>query len=305
MEEIRFRSGELTLAGTLYFPAGAGPYPAVIMLQGSGPADRDSLGFFPPLRERFVDAGFAVLSWDKPGIGASTGDWRQRTIADRATEALDARAWLRERAEIDPARVGFWGHSQGGWVGPAAAAQVADLAFLVINSGPGIDPPTQDEFGIEHTMRNDGHGDAEVAHGLAYLRALHAAARRAAPYAEVAPIISQTVGQPWGDYFGAIDAEGWQFFVFNDQQIYDPVPALERINCPTLALFGERDLLVPVAESAQIFEQAFARGGNRDLTIHTFPNANHRILVGDPPQFAPGYFAVLTGWLREQVGLEG
>lgn len=111
--DVRFDSGGLSLAGTLHRPEGGGPHPALVMLQGSGPTDRDSGGYFPPLRERFLATGLAVLSWDKPGIGGSTGDWRGRTLFDRATEALVVREWLRAQAGIDPARVGIWGHSQG------------------------------------------------------------------------------------------------------------------------------------------------------------------------------------------------
>ncbi|HET9017671.1 MAG TPA: CocE/NonD family hydrolase, partial [Thermomicrobiaceae bacterium] len=94
-EDIRFVGDGVSLAGTLHRPAGQGPHPAIVMLQGSGPADRDSDGYFPPIRDTFLGAGLAVLSWDKPGIGGSGGDWRERTLRDRAHEAVDALAWLR------------------------------------------------------------------------------------------------------------------------------------------------------------------------------------------------------------------
>jgi dipeptidyl aminopeptidase/acylaminoacyl peptidase len=304
-EEVRIASGDAILAGSLYRPPGAEPHPAVIMLQGSGPADRDSLGYFPPLRQMFIDSGLAVLAWDRPGIGASSGDWRQRTLHDRATEALDALAWLRERDGIDPARVGIWGHSQGGWVGPLAASQTAPghLAFLVINSGPGIDPHAQDEYGIEHTLRRDGHGDAAVADALAFIRAIHAAALRAAPHDEVTAILDAARGTSWGEYFGEVDPATWGFFVVNARHPIDPVAALERITCPVLALFGAADPLVPAIASADIFTRAFARSGNTTAQIVIFPGADHRIRTDDPHGFAPHYLDTLSDWVRRRVGL--
>src|SRR4051812_31423527 len=96
-------------------PAPAPPFhPAVLMLQGSGPADRDSGGYFPPIRDAFLARGIAVFSFDKPGIGSSTGDWRHYALMDRADQALAALALLREHHVIDGARVGVWGQSQGG-----------------------------------------------------------------------------------------------------------------------------------------------------------------------------------------------
>lgn len=152
-------------------------------------------------------------------------------------------------------------------------------------------------------MRRDGHDEELIARGLAFVRAFHAAARRAAPYAEVAATtLDPARGTPWGDYFGPLGAEDWPFFVRNEQHPYDPVAALERITCPILALFGERDILVPAARSAQEFERALARAGNRDVTIRVFPEADHRIRVGDPPQFAPGYLDLMGAWLRQRAG---
>lgn len=302
-EDIRFQSDGLTLAGTLHRPEGPAPHPALVMLQGSGPTDRDSEGYFPPIRDCFLDAGLAVLSWDKPGIGESSGDWRERTLFDRAQEAVDALAWLRRRPGINPRRVGIWGHSQGGWVGPLAASRDPEAAFVIVSSGPGVTAAEQDRFGIEHTLRRDGASDDDVRHALRFVDALHAAAERGLPYERAAAeVLEPARGTPWGSYFGEITAEYWTFFVRNLQHPYDPVTALAHIRCPLLAVFGERDALVPVAESVRIFRAALATAGNPDVTIRVFPGADHRIRVGDPPAFASGYLDLLRDWLRPRVG---
>jgi pimeloyl-ACP methyl ester carboxylesterase len=301
--EMRFQSGDAQLAGTLHLPGGDAPHPAVVMLQGSGTTNRDAEGYFNPIREEFLRRGVAALSWDKPGVGESTGDWRLRTLYDRADEALDAIAWLRLQPEIDPSRVGIWGHSQGGWIGPLAASQSPDLAFLIINSGPGVGPHEQDLFGIEHSLRRDGATEEEIEQALAFMRTLHDASNRQRPYAEtMATILEPASGTRGATYFGELTEQDWEFFLRNARRPYDPVPVLERITCPVLAIFGERDPLVPVARSVEIFEEAFAAAGNTDTTIHVFPGADHRIRTGNPLEFAPGYLALMGDWLQQRTG---
>jgi hypothetical protein len=304
-EELQFQSDGPTLAGTLHRPDGPGPHPALVMLQGSGAADRDSDGYFPPIRDHFVENGIAVYSWDKPGIGESSGDWHQRDLFDRATEALDAIRCLRDQPGIDPARVGIWGHSQGGWIGPLAASQTSDLAFLVINSGPGITLPAQNLYGMEHVLRRDGASEDEISAALDFMRAVNEASAQARPYEEVAAtLLSPARGTAGGTYFGEVDAALWGHFVAFGRRPYDPVTSLDRINCPTLAIFGELDVLTPATESAAIFTAAFEKSGNEHLTIITFPGADHRIRVGDPHSFAPGYLEAMSSWIRQQVGLD-
>lgn len=303
--EFTLPFGDETLAGIFHCPATAPPWPALVMLQGSGPADRDSGGFFVPIRDDVVAAGVAVLSWEKAGIGGSSGDWRRQTLADRADEAGAALAWLRGQASVDTARIGVWGHSQGGWVGPLVAAPDPGVAALVIHSGTGVTIEEQDHYGMEHTLRRDGASEDEIARGHRFLDRLHAAAKQALPFARVqAEIVAPATGEPCLDYFESLDAGEWQFFVRNFTHPHDPLWALRRIHCPTLAVFGERDVLVPVRRSICILEETVAPV-DPALTIHVFPEADHRLKVGDPPMFAPGYFAFTTSWIARTLGAPG
>lgn len=300
-QDVQFAHGDTMLAGTLRRPEGSEPHPALVMLQGSGPADRDSDGYFPPLRDHFVGSGFAVLSWDKPGIGGSTGRWTRMTIFDRAAEALTAIKWLRLQDGIDASRVGIWGHSQGGWVGPLAASQSRDLAFLIVNSGPAIGLHEQDLYGIEHTLRDDGVDDEEIARALEFMRAIHTAALRGASYDEVKQtILEEARGKPRFDYLGDFGSDEWHLEVIYAQHPYDPAPPLALITCPMLVIFGELDPLVPVQKSARVFESLGASSGH-DVTVRIFPGANHRIKVGKPKDFAPGYLDTMTQWIWERI----
>ncbi len=181
-QEVRFHHGDVALAGALYTPATAGPHPAMIMIQGSGPADRDNFAYFPPIRAHVVHHGIAVLCFDKPGTGGSSGDWRAQSLQDRADEALAAVGFLRSQDDIDPGRVGLWGFSQGGWVTPLAASLSRDVAFIIPVSGPGVSPAEQNAYDIAHNMRADGLPEEQVACGVAYVEALMDAARRKDSY---------------------------------------------------------------------------------------------------------------------------
>src|SRR5205807_505736 len=107
-EEIRFHHGDHVLAGTLYRPAGRGGHPAIALILGSGPVDRAYGGVGRILGAHFARAGIACLTWDRPGIGQSTGDYNAQTFPDRAAEVLAAVQYLRGRADISPDRVGLW-----------------------------------------------------------------------------------------------------------------------------------------------------------------------------------------------------
>lgn len=301
--DIQIPFGDIALAGTLHLPDGAGPHPAIVMLQGSGPEDRDSGGYFLPIRDRFLGTGIAVLSWDKPGIGESTGDWHRHTFFDRADEAMTSLDWLRRQDEVNASRTGVWGHSQGGWIAQIVAAHDTNLAFAIINSGPGVNVIEQDLFGVEHTLRERGASDDDLRQAVEYMTRLHDAASQAVPYERLLEdVMSPARDTPGYDYFGEFDTDLWTFLISNLRAPYEPVSALERITCPVLAIFGERDTLVPVARSVRIFEEALSPAGNRDVTIEVFPGADHRIRTGDPPRFAEGYLDTMAAWLRERVG---
>ncbi|GAB3726449.1 hypothetical protein GCM10028862_01760 [Luteimonas pelagia] len=117
--EVRFQSGDLRLAGTLYTPSTAAQHPAVVLAHGSGPADR----FGGPWITYFTDLGFAVFAYDKRGVGESEGDWRQASYLDLAADLEAAVAWVSTQPGVDPARVGVHTSSQSGWYAPLAAAR--------------------------------------------------------------------------------------------------------------------------------------------------------------------------------------
>ena len=132
----------VTLAGTLTLPKGDGPFPAVILISGSGPQNRDEelLGHKPFLviADHFTRNGIAVLRFDDRGVGQSTGDFATATSADFATDVQAGVEYLKTRKEINARKIGLAGHSEGGLIAPMVAAKSADVAFIVLMAGPGV-----------------------------------------------------------------------------------------------------------------------------------------------------------------------
>lgn len=303
---MTFTDGRNTLAGTLHLPAGDRPasgWPAVVMIAGSGDSDRDASGWFAPIRDAFLQHGIAVLSWDKPGCGGSSGHWTTQTFSQRADEALAGLAWLRAQPAIDAMRTGLWGHSQGGWIGPIVAARDPDLHALVINSGPAVDAHAQDLYGVEQTMRKAGKSGAEIRRALAATERLHDAASAGLSFAQLERMLPELhIEDGPLAYFAGMTPAIWHFFCLIANPLLDPMDVLPQIRCPTLAVFGANDPLTPPEQSAALIRQAFARPGAPPLTIRIYPGAGHRIETHGPGTYADGYLDGLGTWMADALG---
>jgi pimeloyl-ACP methyl ester carboxylesterase len=300
--ELSVEHAGYTLAGTLHLPASTRPVPAVLMLQGSGAADRNSGDFFPPIRQAFLSRGLAVYSFDKPGIGESSGNWRHVALFDQATQAERVIGRVQEQPQIDARRVGLWGHSQGAWVTQIVASRRPELPFAIANSGPGISPRDQDLYGVEHMLREEGKSEADIARAIEFMQAIHVAAERQDDYATVSRnLLDAARGQPWASYLTFDEADDWGLALRFFAEAYTPVEALSRIRCPLLSVFGALDVLLPAHESAEIVSHALHAAGNPDVTIAIFPRGNHRMLVPGTKEFVAGYLDLLADWAARRV----
>lgn len=294
--EVQFLHHQTSLTGTIYHPASPGLYPALVMIQGSGATDRDNFGYFPAIRDYFVQHGIVVLCYDKPGVGGSTGNWKEQDLPERAAEALAARAFLQTQPLVDSRRVGLWGNSQGGWVVPLAASLDPDVAFIIMVSGPAVSPAEQGRYGVEHYSRAKGFPEHEIQKAVTLHDAINEAARLHQPYAHISVVLTCDANQAWEAFYGAWDESMWLFF----QRIahYDPLPALERVRCPILALFGEHDMVVPVQQSISLIQQTLARSGQQQATVRVFPQADHGIRLDGGERLAPGYCETMVQWIQ-------
>jgi pimeloyl-ACP methyl ester carboxylesterase len=287
--DLRATNGELVLAGTLHLPDGEARG-TVLMVPGSGPSDRDNDVYFPAIRAGLLERGIAAASFDKRGVGESTGDWRDTGPAEQAADVAAQLACLRAHG-VDPARLGLFGHSQGGWVVLEVAAEDPSVAFVITNSGPGVTMARQERFATEAHMVAAGAPADAVAGALATQDGLIALVRAGADFDTVRAAAGEDGHGP-GD-----DAE---LELVRSWLDHDPRPALERLTCPLLAIFGARDLVTPVADSIAVFRAARedAHGG---LEIATLPGGDHRLQTGEPPALHPAYDATLGDWIVQHV----
>jgi dienelactone hydrolase len=218
--EIAFenRSQNLALAGLLFVPEGDGPFPAAVVIHGSGTSRRDN-GWYLTLTKHLQDSGIVVLLPDKRGSEKSEGDWRTSSFEDIATDTLAAIEYLREQQSVPLSGIGVIGMSQGGWIAPVVASQDDDLAFLVSMVGSAVTPSEQLLYEENHNLRQLGFLPG-ISNVLAY-----------AGYANVR-------------YF----AQPQLYDLIVD---YDPLPYWQDISIDSLALFGAEDTNVPSTESAK------------------------------------------------------
>lgn len=159
-EQVSWRSGDLTIRGTLLMPRGEGSHPAVVFVHGSGAATRSSLMAQPEIQgesvaESFAGVGIAALVYDKRGSGESTGE-HAYAYEDMAKDALGGVRLLRGRNDVDPGKVGLWGISEGGWIVPMAASRSEEVAFCVVVSASGFSPARQEFWRIRNNLEHSG-----------------------------------------------------------------------------------------------------------------------------------------------------
>jgi uncharacterized protein len=319
-EEVRFHCGGNTPAGLLVLPETPGPFPAIAFVLGSGPADRNYYGMAPHIWRHFARHGFACLAWDKPGVGKSTGDYNVQTFRDRADEALAAVRFLRGRPEVSKNRVGLWGHSQGGSVAPLAASLSGDVAFLIDVGGSQVVSWQQDAFRVEAELRADGFPEADIREAVAFARMRMGLIRGKGEFEDLEYLHVGVERRPWFQYAGRCDRA--LFYSARKMVEFDPGPAWEKVRCPVLAIYGQKDTSLPAEKSLPIIRRGLEVAGNRDVTIKVFPRADHGLKItetggpkeararskarrpGDGPDFAPGYLDLMTDWLTERFGLK-
>jgi pimeloyl-ACP methyl ester carboxylesterase len=289
----------------------------VALVYGSDPADRTYGGVGSALADHFARHGFACLAWDKPGVGQSTGDYNAQTFRDRADEALAAVHFLQARRDIRGDRVGLWGHSQGGIVAPVAASLSEDVAFLIEVSGSQVVAWQQDAARVEAQLRADGFPEADVEKATAFARMRMDLIRGKGPFEELEKTHAAVEHEPWFEYVHRCDRN--LFYAARRMVEFDPGPTWEKVQCPVLALYGDRDTSLPAEKSLPIIRRGLAKAGNADMTIKVFDHADHGIMrtvsggpkearerartrqTGEPPEFAPGYLDAMTDWLVERL----
>jgi dienelactone hydrolase len=302
-EDVTFRNGDVVLHGRLSVPAGSGRHPAVVLVHGSGAATRN-IGFFTSIYERL---GIATLSFDKRGAGESTGNWKSASFFDLADDVLAGVALLKARADIDPARIGLDGSSQGGWVGTIAAAKSPDVAWLQVRVGSGVSVVENMLYEDLAAMRELGIDDAQAREVVAFDREVYGIAMRGGTRAEGEAAAAKYASRPW---FRTLYPDGFKtsehgFAWLRANGALESVDYLRRVKCPVNWYLGASDGNVPTARSAPRLVQALVDGGNTDFAITVLPS-DHSFFADVPAngdkskvsRYVPGFLEANAAWLR-------
>jgi len=324
-EDVSIPSGGIRLAATYTAPATPGRHPAVVLLAGSGKETRDNVPF-QTLERYFSGLGIGVLAYDKRGVGQSGGAWNENEPLDTyAADGLAAVDYLASRTDVDPKRIGVWGISQGGWVGPLIASKSPKVAFVISVSGPGVSNAEQAIFYREAGMRTQGFSDADIAEARNYRRIVWAYYGTGLGREAALSALEIARNRQWFSKLGLSPAlptpaeldPGLRAFMQQAAES-DPVGIAQRVNVPVLAIFGAKDSTQPVSLGIENLIQAYARAGNRNATFVLLPDGGHgmELVTGGVEchecaekemeatrrwNTAPGFFEAMTSWLRKYV----
>lgn len=308
-EEIRFTAGRDTLAGTLFRPAGVARPAAAVLVSGRGYRTRGEMTGWARLLARH---GVAALAFDARGTGGSTGDRDALTAEDRFEEVHAALDLLAGREDIGSA--GLFSYSAGGWVLPIVAAARDDVAFVVTLVGPAESLADQQGHVTTEFMRASGeaYSDAEYQAAFSYQQQTVVLAQEEAPWIEFDRLNAVARTTRWAEHAlipDSLDAPDLDYF---RRRRGFATPPWNRVDAPVLAVFGEKDLIVPPEVNVPILETALAN--NPDATVLVIPGADHTLarptaFVGEgdwPDRFyrpwtrSPLLFETLVDWFEER-----
>jgi pimeloyl-ACP methyl ester carboxylesterase len=294
-EEVAYENSaaKVKLAGTLTLPPGQGPFPAVLLITGSGPQDRDEaiMGHRPfyVLADFLTRRGIAVLRVDDRGVGKSTGNFNAATTFDFAEDTLAGVRFLQTRREVDGKHIGLIGHSEGGIIAPIVATKTSDVAFIVLLAGTGL---PGDEILLQQSRLlalAEGAKEEQLTANAALQSKLLNLVKSETPgkelVAKLKKVMQEGMEQLPADLKAQVAKIGmettlsqlnrFEYPWFKTFLLHDPRLVLRKVACPVLALNGEKDLQVPCKENLEEIAKALKAGGNTQVTIKAFPHLNH------------------------------
>lgn len=313
---VNFEHGNNHLSGTLTLPKeGSGPFPVALFVHGDGAMPSDAYGYYNYLWNRLAKSGIASFSWHKAGVNTSTGNWLKQSMDDRADEVISAIEMLKQRNDIAANKIGLIGYSQAGWVLPLVAKKSAYPNFMVIVSGA-INWIDQGDYLTKNRLHHEGFSPVQIQQAQECNRQGLQVLQPTSSYEEY--LHYHKILSPECKVFsaGQMNKERFEFVKLNVNS--DARESLVTVQCPTLAIFGDKDINVNVAESAREYKKIFGESGNHNFTSKTFVNAQHGLfkhevvsdvipgwltivkveLLGEDI-FAEGYLDFVTKWVKQ------
>jgi pimeloyl-ACP methyl ester carboxylesterase len=330
-EEVSFTnvSDGVTLAGTLTLPRSKGPFPAVILLHGSAPFDRNCsfAGHQPFLvwADHLTKQGIAVLRYDKRSSGKSTGDYQTATLEEFAQDALSGVQYLKTRPDIK--QIGLVGHSEGGLTASLAASKSHDVAFVVLMAAPAVNWEDLVSLQEERLQRADGVDEETIGKSAVFRKKVFDIVKReknqaiaeeqiraafATHFANLTPLEHQIATA----YYGPIDVQikmvNSKWFRYGIAS--DPAHFIKKVTVPVLALNGDLDFVVSPDQNLMRIKEIFQEARHLDCTIVVLPNINHALQtcqVGSVKEYAqleetasPMALKMMSDWILKKTARE-
>ncbi len=315
-EDIVFRNEKdhIELAGTLTLPRKKGPFPAVVLISGSGPQNRDEelLGHRPflVLSDYLTREGIAVLRFDDRGTAESTGDFYAATTFDFAADVEYAVKYLQRRKDIDNRKIGLIGHSEGGIIAPIVASANKNINFIVLMAGSMLRGDKQallQKSRIEEQLeinQEEMEKERDI-FAEAYTMIFNEEWSEEELEDELFSFFKSKYSEDYArDLVNQLTMPWMLNFLRLDPKIY-----LKKVHCPILAINGSKDLQVPAKENLQVIRDVFAESDN--VTIEELENLNHLFQecgTGLPNEYgaisqtiSPMALEVISKWILQQV----
>ncbi|MBN2245439.1 MAG: alpha/beta fold hydrolase [Candidatus Aminicenantes bacterium] len=334
VEEVVFQSINegITLAGTITIPFSEGKCPAVLLLSGSGPQDRDEAIFghrpFLVLADYLTRRGLAVLRVDDRGVGGSTGDFSEATALDYTDDALAGVAYLKSRQEIDQDLIGLIGHSEGGIIASMAAIRSSDIKFFVLMASPGMAIKDMEYSEQVRDLKAKGASDDLVARGRTVQDSLFAVVEKekdekvfkkkmtsiltdffkglSEEERKIIGLSEDNLEASIHDHFKRLNSPWFRFYL-----TFDPGDVLQKVKCPVLALNGGKDIQVTSKENLPAIKKALKAGGNKNFNIIELPDLNHLFQTAETGEISeyskieetisPAALQIISDWILQQT----
>lgn len=326
--EVSFNNDNIKITGTLSYPKNKINLPAVILINGSGAQNKDSevFGFklFKVLADYFVQNDIVVLRCNDRGVEGSTGSVSESTSEDFAKDMVAAYNFLKTFSFVNPKKIGFYGHSEGGIIAPIAASELDDVAFIILVAAPGVSGEEIIIKQIELIMRANGAEENDITKSINKTKKIFKILNdnnknllkqelynQVLEEYELMPDEQKSSIKDKDLFINTlVDARIQQFdnnwfkFFIN----YDPLPILKNIKCPVLLVYGGKDKQVDYMQNGKIIEASLKQNNNVNVKTLFFENANHLFQnadTGSPNEYTkldknylPGFLEQITDWIK-------
>jgi dienelactone hydrolase len=294
-EDVTFDNGDVRLSGTVLAPRSPGRHAALLFVHGSGAEGRWGAKY---LADYVARRGIVALIYDKRGVGASGGDWRASRLQDLIADARSAVALLIRRDDVDPRKIGVYGHSQGAEIAPEIAEHNPEVSWIVAADGSVGPQNRQDLFRVDTALAQRYSGSQLRDAEMLYAEFVDVA-RSGAPRDQLRADIARAGNAPWLADLGIPADDSWIWNWYTQVGNYDNTRAWGLVRVPVLVLFGGADKVVPPNQSIAALRPILKAHDRAHVTVRVFVGADHTLRVPPAtpdgwPRFAAGFPAIIV-----------